>query len=107
MAFNRPIPENMRGDTRGGRKEPSGLSLYVQAEKMLQIAVLLPAAAIAGWLVGAWLDHKLHQSWIGLAGILFGGISGLAYVIRLVLVNGNPKPPSSGDEGKSGPAREP
>jgi len=79
----------MRGDQRGGRKQPSGLSLYVQAEKMLQIAVLLPAAAIVGWLAGAWLDGKLHQTWIGLAGILFGGISGLVYVIRLVMVSGN------------------
>jgi ATP synthase protein I len=87
----------MRGDAREGRKRPSGMSLYVQAEKMLQIAVLLPAAAFVGWLAGAWLGGKLHQSWMGLAGILLGGIGGLVYVIRLVMVSGNHDSQASND----------
>ena len=95
---------------RPARKQQSGLSLYVQAEKMLQIAVLLPAAALVGWLVGAWLDGKLHQSWIGLAGILFGGISGLVYVVRLAMISGNHESPSAevgdGDDGAN-PADKP
>jgi hypothetical protein len=95
MAFNRPIPENMRGGSRSGRKQTSGLSLYVQAEKMLQIAVLLPATAFIGWLVGAWLGGKVHQSWMGLAGILLGGIGGLVYVVRLVMVSGNHDSPET------------
>ena len=59
----------------------------MQAEKLMQIAVLLPASACVGWLIGAWADRRLHQSWIGLVGILLGGILGLIYVIRLVMAN--------------------
>ena len=54
----------------------------------MQIALLLPCAAFIGWLFGAWLDSKLHQSWIGLAGMVFGGISGIVYVVRMVLATG-------------------
>jgi F0F1-type ATP synthase assembly protein I len=83
MAFNKPIPEKMRGGLRGGRKQPSGLSLYVQAEKMLQIAFVLPCALVIGWLLGAWADKWLHQSWITIAGVILGCVSGLVFVIRM------------------------
>jgi hypothetical protein len=90
MAFNRPIPESTKTPkTSGGTgANNGGIQTLVQAEKLTQIAVLLPSAAFIGWLAGAWLDGKLHQSWIGLAGILFGGISGLVYVVRLVMASG-------------------
>ncbi len=61
----------------------------VEAEKLLQIAILLPSAAIIGWLLGAWADGLLHQSWIGIVGMIFGGIAGLVYVIRLVTSKSN------------------
>jgi uncharacterized membrane protein YfcA len=83
MAFNRPIP-----DSEPRPKTSSALATLVQAEKMVQIAILLPCSAFIGWLIGAWLDKILHQSWITLAGILFGGFSGIYYVIRLVLTAG-------------------
>lgn len=73
----------MRGDTRGGRKQPSGLSLYVQAEKMLQIAFVLPCALVIGWVLGAWADKGLHQSWMTIAGVILGSISGLVFVVRM------------------------
>lgn len=60
----------------------------MQAEKLMQIAILLPSAAFIGWLLGAWADKAWHQSWIGLAGMVFGGISGIVYVVRLVLSTG-------------------
>lgn len=57
----------------------------------MQIALVLPCAAFIGWLGGAWLDHRLHQHWISAVGIVFGGASGLVYVIRLALqLNKNP-----------------
>jgi ATP synthase protein I len=83
MPFNRPIP-----DAKPRSKPTSALASLVEAEKMMQIAFLLPSAAFIGWLVGAWLDSRLHQSWIALAGIIFGGVSGLVYVVRLVIVAG-------------------
>jgi ATP synthase protein I len=65
----------------------SGIGALVQAEKAVQIALVLPSAVAIGWLAGAWADSKLHQSWIGIAGVIFGSISGLVYVIRTVIVS--------------------
>ncbi len=47
---------------------------------------MLPCAAVVGWLIGAWADKHFHQAWIAIAGIVFGAISGLVYVIRMALV---------------------
>jgi ATP synthase protein I len=87
MPFNRPIPES-KFDPQKPRKTSSGVETLVQAEKLMQIAILLPSAACVGWLLGAWADKVFHSSWIGLVGIAFGGISGLVYVVRLVLTTG-------------------
>ena len=91
MAFNRPIP-----DPTPKSKTSSGIETLVQAEKLMQIAILLPSAAFVGWLLGAWADKAWHQSWLGIAGMVFGGISGLVYVVRLVI--------SSGTDTKNGSA---
>ncbi len=79
MPFQDPIPG------RKSNKEGIGLHSLVQAEKLLQIAFVLPCAMIIGWLAGAWAGSKLHQSWLTVAGIIFGCISGLVYVIRLAM----------------------
>jgi len=68
----------------------------------MQIAILLPSAAFIGWLAGAWLDGRLHQSWMGIAGIVFGGISGLVYVIRLVMASGSDSGSGTGTEKGNG-----
>jgi len=83
MPFNRPIP-----DAKPRVKPASALASLVEAEKMMQIAVLLPSAAFIGWLLGAWADSLLHQSWIAVLGIIIGGVSGLFYVVRLVIATG-------------------
>ncbi len=83
MAYNRPISSKQSQS-----RMSSGIESLVQAEKLMQIAILLPCAAFVGWLFGSWLDHRLHQSWIGLAGIVFGGIAGMVHVIRMVLSTG-------------------
>ncbi|MGA2850746.1 MAG: AtpZ/AtpI family protein [Terracidiphilus sp.] len=69
------------------------------AEKLMQIAILLPSSAFIGWLLGAWLGSHLHQAWMPLAGILFGGISGLVYVVRLGMAG--IRKPGAGDQSKS------
>jgi hypothetical protein len=78
MPYHRPIPER---HTRN--KLPGAMQSLVQAEKLLQVAFVLPSATVIGWLAGAWADERWHQSWIAIAGIIFGSISGLVYVIRL------------------------
>lgn len=89
----------MRGDMRGGRQQPSGLSLYVQAEKMLQIAFVLPCALVIGWLLGAWADKWLHQSWMTIGGVILGCVSGLVFVVRMALAAEK----SSGPDAAAGP----
>lgn len=99
MPYTRPIPDR----TPDGK--PSGLfGAWVQAEKLMQIALVLPSAAFIGWLAGAWLDSRLHQSWINIAGIVFGSVSGLVYVVRLALAAGrNPETNRDAEEtGKGG-----
>ncbi len=82
MPFNRPIPES-----KPQSKIAGGMGALVQAEKAVQIALVLPSAVVIGWLIGAWADHKLHQSWIGIAGVIFGSVSGLVYVIRMAITS--------------------
>jgi membrane protein DedA with SNARE-associated domain len=62
------------------------LGAWVQAEKMIQIALILPCAGFIGWLLGAWLDHVLHQGWISMAGIVFGILAGLVGAVKLTMV---------------------
>src|ERR1700733_13347031 len=100
MPYNRPIPDP-KPDLKQGGKDPGLLSAWIQAEKLMQIALVLPCAAFIGWLIGAWLDHRLHQSWIGVAGIVFGGASGLVYSIRVALAAN--KDPKMQDDDSSGP----
>jgi hypothetical protein len=95
MPFNRPIPDNQPR-----RKTSAGLEGLVQAEKLMQIALLLPSSACIGWLAGAWADKHFHQSWIGIAGCIFGGISGLVYVVRLALASEGDS--ANGSETKNG-----
>jgi F0F1-type ATP synthase assembly protein I len=80
MPFNRPIPESKLP-----RKASSGLGAYVEAEKLMQIAIVLPSAVFIGWLAGAWLDNRLHHSWITLVGIILGSIAGLTAAVRMAL----------------------
>ncbi len=51
----------------------------------MQIAFVLPSAVLIGWLGGALADHLLHQKWIVIAGVIFGCISGLVYVVRMAV----------------------
>ena len=97
MPYNRPIP-----DSKPRGKFSSGIETLVQAEKLMQIALLLPSSVFIGWLAGAWLDLHFHQSWIGLVGMVFGGISGLVYVVRLVISSGGGSGSGKGDNNSSG-----
>ena len=97
MPYHRPIP-----DTEQRGKSSGIVGAIVQAEKMIQIAFVLPCATFIGWLGGYWLDKHLHQSWISLVGIVFGGVSGLVYVVRLAVATDKQIPGDSGGEAKNG-----
>jgi len=98
MPYNRPV-----SDSKSRKGSSSGIETLVQAEKLMQIAIMLPSAAVIGWLMGAWADSKLHTTWLSLVGIVFGGISGLVYVVRLVLATkANPDSAGNADSRKQG-----
>ena len=80
MPFHRPIQ-----NSESRSKMSSGVQAVVEAEKLLQLALMLPCAAVIGWFLGAWADKHFHQSWIAIAGVVFGAIAGLVYVIRMAL----------------------
>ena len=66
-------------------KKPSGsMQALVKAEKLTQIAFVMPIAALVGWGLGALLDHWLHQHWIYLAGLVVGVVAGFVQIFRMV-----------------------
>lgn len=97
MPFNRPIPDSKQ---RG--KAPGLVDAIVQAESLIQVALVLPCAAFIGWLGGAWLDSRYHQHWIGALGVVFGGASGLVYVVRLALAADKKIPGEAANKDSSG-----
>jgi len=56
----------------------------VRAERLLQIAFILPLSVVVGWLLGVGLDRWLHQHWIYLVGLLFGAVAGFIETFRVV-----------------------
>lgn len=67
----------------------------IRAERMMQIAFILPAAVFIGWIAGVGLDRWLHQDWIYLAGIIVGCVAGFIQIFRLVL---GPEKSGKGDQ---------
>ncbi|HZD50073.1 MAG TPA: AtpZ/AtpI family protein [Silvibacterium sp.] len=78
MSTQRPNPD--RG--KAGNAHGSEFKTLVQAESLLQIAFVLPAAVLIGWGAGALLDKWLHTHWIYIVGLLFGSAAGLVEVVR-------------------------
>jgi ATP synthase protein I len=87
-----------------------GVAGIVQAEKVVQIALVLPSAVLIGWLGGAWLDSRLHQSWIALAGFVLGSVAGMVSAIRMAKsYMADPKTENKNGNGteKGDPGRQP
>jgi ATP synthase protein I len=101
MPYQPPIPDPRQPGKGSGRN--SGLvGAIVQAERLIQVALILPCAAFVGWLGGAWLGARLHHQWIAIAGLVFGGIAGLVYVVRLAMSAVNdPADAGNNDTGNS------
>jgi F0F1-type ATP synthase assembly protein I len=59
-------------------------SPWVQFGRYSQIAFMLPAGTVAGYLLGALLDRWLHVSWISVVGLLLGTAAGLIELIRTI-----------------------
>jgi F0F1-type ATP synthase assembly protein I len=57
-------------------------NFWLQVARYSQLAFVLPAALVVGWLIGAALDRWLHTTWLYLAGILLGIAAGFIELIR-------------------------
>ena len=71
MTPNREDPER--------KKSP-----WVQFGRYSQIAFMLPAGTVAGYLLGALLDRWLPATWIAIVGLILGTVAGLIELIRTV-----------------------
>jgi ATP synthase protein I len=68
-----------------GKKRSETLDTVVKAERLTQIAIVLPAAVLIGWGMGALLDKWLHQDWIYILGVVIGAVAGMVEAIRQAL----------------------
>lgn len=83
MAFNNPPPKE-----KGTKSDDGGMGTLLRAEKLTQIAFILPAAVFIGWALGALADRWLHQNWIYLVGIILGSVAGFIQIFRLIAESG-------------------
>ena len=58
---------------------------WVQVARYSQLALMLPAGTVAGWLLGSAADRWFHTSWMSVVGLLVGTAAGLIELIRTVL----------------------
>jgi ATP synthase protein I len=75
---------------RPGSDQPSSdqhgaMRSLVRVESLIQLALMLPAATVIGWLIGVGLDRWLHQNWIYIVGLILGAVAGFVQIFRVVL----------------------
>jgi F0F1-type ATP synthase assembly protein I len=80
---------NPSGSNSGKDDANQKQSFWLQVGRYSQLALVLPAALVVGWLVGAALDKWLHTTWLYLAGILLGIAAGFIELIRTALRDTN------------------
>jgi F0F1-type ATP synthase assembly protein I len=103
VPYHNPIPEKKQSSGSSAGAGMSGMfGAWVQAEKMMQIVLLLPSAAFIGWLAGYGLDRWLHQSWIAMAGIMFGIVAGLVGAVRMAIAYGAASSADNQDDDRNG-----
>ena len=67
------------------QSEQERRSLWVQIARYSQLALILPAATLVGWLIGEGLDHWLHTTWLYLLGLIVGIAAGFVELVRTVM----------------------
>lgn len=74
------------GGSNSGEDDPTQKQgFWLQVGRYSQLAFVLPAALVVGWLLGAALDKWLHTTWLYLAGILLGIAAGFIELIHTVM----------------------
>jgi len=60
---------------------------WVTVAKYSEIGFIIPAAVVAGYIVGALLDRWLHTTWLAVAGLILGVISGFVQMVRMAMAS--------------------
>jgi F0F1-type ATP synthase assembly protein I len=63
-------------------KKGGAMHGMVQAESMVQLALVIPIGCCLGWFGGAALDKHFGTSWIAIVGFLLGATGGFIQIIR-------------------------
>ncbi len=74
------MPDEEPASTNGADKK----NVLVTIARYSQLAFVLPACTIVGWLIGVGLDHWLHKTWLYLVGLIVGIIAGFVELVRTV-----------------------
>ena len=77
-----PLP-SQPGKPKPGRNQGS-MQALVKAEKLTQLAFVLPVSALVGWVLGGLLDKVTHQHWFFLVGLMLGVIAGFIQLFHMV-----------------------
>jgi len=57
------------------------------AARYSEMAFVVPAGVVVGYLGGRWLDGRFGTHWIYIVGVILGATGGLVHVVRLLLQN--------------------
>ena len=79
------MPQPDREPESDQNDEAEQRSLWVQIARYSQLAMVLPAATLVGWLIGVGLDRWLHTKWLYLVGLIVGIAAGFIELIRTVM----------------------
>jgi len=83
------MPSSTQPDDRKDQSDEENSSqkrnFWLQYARYGQLAFVLPAALVVGWLIGAALDRWLHTTWLYLVGILLGIAAGFIELIRTAI----------------------
>jgi F0F1-type ATP synthase assembly protein I len=75
-----PSPTSPDDQNSNQKKNP-----WVQVGRYSQLALMLPAGIVVGWLIGSALDRWLDTSWISIVGLFLGIAAGMTELIRTAL----------------------
>lgn len=81
--MNAPDKQDEDSDSRRGGARGI-LKSVVEAERLIQLALVLPASTLIGWAIGMGLDRWLGHRWISIAGLIVGAVAGFVEVFRVV-----------------------
>ena len=65
------------------KPQPGEKKSWVEAEKLVQLGVMLPLALIVGYFLGSFLDDWLHTTWLKIVGLFLGIITGFVQLVRV------------------------